>query len=67
MAAVWRSFVRVFGQSWVFWPTILFFGLLSVGPSRWAASWMWALALLVAGPVLATAIWWFSSRRAESA
>ena len=43
----WRSFVRVFGQSWVFWPTILFFGLLSVGPSRWAASWMWALALLI--------------------
>jgi hypothetical protein len=67
LAAAWRWFVSVFGQSWVFWPAILFLGLLSAGPGRWAASWMWVMALLVAGPVLATAIWWFSSRRSQPA
>lgn len=51
-----RANVEAMGHPWLFWPSVLFLGLLGAGPADWASPWLWGLTLLVVGPGLSLMI-----------
>lgn len=51
------------GRPWVFWPSLLFLGVLNHGPDGYGSTWIWLAILGLVGPLLSLGIYTLQHRQ----